>query len=487
MAKTDNTDKKNPKGKNRGFVSFFLAILFFSIAFYAVYIYTETRRVLNPEAVPARTASQQVNLDKVLNQKFPERTKVTLTSLPYGELVSPLAGNAIHAESAILIDTSTGSIIFEKNADEPIPPASLTKIIEMAVIFQAVEAGEVSLDDEVPLPPQSWAENLPSDASRMNINKGEHVTLRELLLGLAIASGNDASIACAYYICGNMQDFVARMNALVAAAGLKHTHFVESSGYSAQNITTARDFATFACFYINRYPFALSQFHSKAQLAYPLRRNLSDEQKATGKNYTIIQSNTNKLLGILKGCDGLKTGYIDESGYNISVTARRNGTRFLSVTMRGPGNGTAEGNKYRVQDNMNLFDYAFTNFIDYQPPKNKKDAHEYTVGLLGNRARAVRLVPALPETFTVPGSEERTPEQAAEAVQLQAELPSALYGEIECGSAYGLLNFTLDGNILYSIPLVADRSSEKAGLFSRITGKIVMQLIDKMKLKEHSH
>ena len=129
------------------------------------------------------------------------------------------------------------------------------------------------------------------------------VTLRELLLGLAIASGNDASIAVAKYVCGNMDSFVERMNQTVKKMGLVKTEFVESSGYSEKNITTAKEFAAFCRKYIERFPFAITEFHSQKVLRYPLAKNLPRESaQKNGDSQAVIQYNTNKLLGSLDGC-----------------------------------------------------------------------------------------------------------------------------------------------------------------------------------------
>ncbi len=460
-----------------------LAAIILLILIWALYLVNEANRVLNVKELPSLTASQQRSLEESLDAKYPERFSTALSALPYEYQMPELD---ISAECAILIDTETGSILYEKNADQEVPPASLTKIVEMYVIFQAVQQGEAALDDTVPLPPQSWAVNLPYDASRMNLGEGETVSLRELLLGLSIASGNDASIACAYYIAGSMEEFVRRMNAAVQELGLEHTHFVESSGYSAENVTTAREFALFARSYINRFPFALREFHSRESLSYPLRRNLSEADRAAGGKAPYTQANTNKLLGKIKGCDGLKTGYIDESGYNISVTAEQNGTRFLSVTLRGPGNGTAEGNMHRVEDNTKLFNYAFSTFADYHGGVNGAipsigSEHAWTVPLLGSPSDAIRLVPAFDETFTVPILDQDSPTAAASSVNVTADIPSMIVGGVKCGDQYGRIHYWLGDKELYSLPLVADRDAEEGSLFSRISGRIIMKAIEKAK------
>ncbi|MBP5465725.1 MAG: D-alanyl-D-alanine carboxypeptidase [Treponema sp.] len=471
------------KKKHRGLRVSLTAVCILLILFWAVYLYNEAKLTLNVQELPSLSASQQRYLEEKLDAKYPERLAYPLAPLPYDYQLPELD---IAAECAILIDTATGSILYEKNADEPVPPASLTKIVEMYVIFQAVQNGEAALDDEVPLPPQAWAANLPPDASRMGLAEGERVTLRELLLGLAIASGNDASIACAYHIAGSMDEFVRRMNAVVQEQGLTSTHFVESSGYSAENVTTAREFAAFASAYIRQFPFALREFHSRESLSYPLRRNMSDAEKAAGARLTYTQPNTNKLLGQLKGCDGLKTGYIDESGYNISVTAQQNGTRFLSVTLRGPGKGTAEGNKYRVADNLTLFNYAFASFADYHSGKNSAlpslaGDHAWTVALLGSSERAVRLVPALDETFTVPVLEEDSPTAAASSVSVTVDIPDTILGGVSCGEQYGTIHYWLGDRELRSLPLVADRDSPEGNLFARISGKLIQKTLEKAK------
>lgn len=471
------------KKKHRGLRVSLTAIIVLLAAFWGVYLCNEAKLALNVQELPSLTATQQRYMEETLDAKYPERLSTSLSPLPYAFELPELD---IAAECAILIDTATGSILYEKNADRPVPPASLTKIVEMYVIFQAVQNGEAALDDEVPLPPQAWAANLPPDASRMGLAEGERVTLRELLLGLAIASGNDASIACAYHIAGSMEEFVRRMNDAVEELGLSRTHFVESSGYSAENVTTAREFATFASAYIRRFPFALREFHSRESLSYPLRRNMSDAEKAAGARITYTQPNTNKLLGQLKGCDGLKTGFIDESGYNISVTAQQNGTRFLSVTLRGPGKGTAEGNKYRVADNLTLFNYAFSTFADYRGGKtgtlpSPSSEHAWTVPLLGSSERAVRLVPALDETFTVPALDQDSPTAAASSVTVTADIPDTILGGVSCGEQYGTIYYRLGGKELRSIPLVADRDSKEGNLFARISGRLIQMTLEKAK------
>lgn len=456
--KTALTRKISPK--------IYLAAIFLFATVFFICLGISIGRLTNPATPQKLNAEQSAMLYEVLDEKFPSRNKI-LQTLPYRTIPAELE---INAESAIIIDQETGNILFEKNADMEIPPASMTKLVEMYVVYEAVKNNEVSLDDTVPLPPQSWSKNLPSDASRMFIDEGQSVTLRELLLGLAIASGNDASIAVANYVCKDMDSFVERMNEVVKNLGLKKTHFVESSGYSEKNITTAREFAAFCRVYLRDYPESLDDYHSQKLLAYPLERNLPSDQKYKGNSDAIIQYNTNKLLGVLEGCDGLKTGYIDESGYNIALTACRGSRRFVSITMKGPGTGSAQGNKFRVLDGTTLMKFAFSKFAPYIPGNNE---HTFTIGCTGSKEKSIKAIPAYDEKFSVPFIDGGSPEESAERIQVTASVPSFLYGTIECGQEIGMLSYTLDGKLLRTIPLVADRNSQRKSFPGRLWGFIV--------------
>ena len=444
-------------------------ILAICIAF-ATSIFLTAQRALNPKEPAPISQEEALSLSRTLDALYPERASYTLKPLPYTIQMPELN---IAAKSAILVDTKSGCILYEKNAELPIPPASLTKIVEMYVVFEAIENNEVSLESIVPLPPDSWSRNLPQDASRMFLDQGQIVTLSELLLGLSIASANDASIAVAHFISGNMEDFVQRMNTAVTTLGLKHTHFVESSGYSEKNITTAKDFASFSRTYIERWPFALAQFHSQKELLYPTQKNVP----ATTTIQTISQKNTNKLLSVLEGCDGLKTGFIYESGYNIAVTAEQNGTRFLSVTLGGPGANTAEGNKYRVQDNMALFNWAFSHFADFEAPPVKP----FLVSVLGSKTKEVRLVPAFNQALTVPFITGASPKESAENVRVTANVPKCLFGSISQGTQYGTLSYQVGQTTLLKIPLVAETDAEdiSAHKIKYACNKIVYNFVQK--------
>ena len=426
----------------------------------------------HPERLSSPTSEQQAYLTDYLNQTYPAKRVNVLRGLPYSTVDAKLD---IAAESAILIDTANGCVLYEKNADEAIPPASITKLFVMYIVFQEVESGRISLDDVVPLPESSWAINLPSDASLMFLGQGQIVTLRELMQGLAIASGNDAAIAVASYISGNVKDFVARMNEEVQKLGLKYTHFEEPSGYSEKNITTARELASFARVYINRYPQSIEEFHSLREIEYPKKENLAPWMKNRGNSMAVKQWNTNVLLRSLEGCDGLKTGFIYESGFNIALTAKRNGVRYLSVTMRGPGKNSSEGNFYRQQDGTRLMEWAFSSFSDYIPLEHI--APSYTVAVTGAQGKFVRLVPAWTNIISVPHITGESAADAVKEVHVEITKPDFIYGGALAGQDYGQIVYKLGNIVLETVPLVADRNVERAGVWGRFWGMIASRFL----------
>ncbi len=432
----------------------------------AFFSYTHTLRTL-PEPEPL-TQEEQQELDAVLDGAFPERTQ-GVHALPYHTVPAKLD---VWAGSAIIIDTATGSVLYEKNADEVIPPASMTKLMVMYIIFKEIHAGTVSPADIVPLPPECWAVNLPSDASRMFLNAGQQVTLDEILTGLAVDSGNDAAIAAALYISGSMDTFVERMNREAQALGLVQTRFVEPSGYDEHNLTTAREFASFARRYVSDFPEALEKYHSRHEFTYPQPHNLP--QYPEDKVQSITQYNTNKLLRLLPGCDGLKTGFIYESRYNLALTAQRNGVRFLSVTMKGSGVGSVQGNNGRIHDGTQMMEWAFASFADY----HDTDPHRITVAVPGGSRNTVTLVPVLDTSYlTVPFITGATPQDAARSVTVQAEVPPYISETTKAGEIYGTLIYRTGQQVLRRVPLAADRTVERGPLIRRAAGKLAAPLL----------
>lgn len=218
--------------------------------------------------------------------------------------------------SAILYDLDNDVILFEQNADERIPPASLTKVLSMFLTLDHISAGHASFDSSV-LVSRVAAR---SGGSRMGLRADERVRLDELLLGMAVSSGNDASMAVAEYVGGSSQAFVNMMNVKARALGMRDSHFVNPHGLPAQGQqTTARDMLTLARAYLRAYPWAL-KFHNTHVLNHRGR----------------VTWNKNPLLGQYPGADGLKTGWINASGYNLIFTAKQGPKRLLAVILGAP-------------------------------------------------------------------------------------------------------------------------------------------------------
>ncbi len=471
--KKKRPDKNQKSAKIKKILAFALGalvIVFGAVISFNIYASSFTKKQNFVEL----SADSKKALNSLLDQKYPgERTKLLKnTSFETDANLDVWAG------SAILIDASNGNILFEKNADEVIPPASLTKLFVMYLVFEDVASGRFTLEDVVPIPEKSWAVNMPRDASLMFLGQGQTVTLRELLKGLAVASGNDAALAVANYISGSTKAFVERMNETCRNLGLEKTHFVEPSGYDEHNLTTARELASFCFEYIKKYPQGIGEFHSAPSIKYPLEKNLPSWQKEKGDSLAIYQRNTNPLLGVLDGCDGIKTGFIYESGYNLALTAKRGGTRFISVALRGWGAGSKQGNAGRVHDGEEMMEWAFSNFADFFPSEKLSEGFEngFVVPSIGSKnvsGKFVKLVPAWENPLTVKKSSDSSAKEMSEKVKILAQLPKFIYGGVKEGEAYGQIQYVLENSVLETVPLVADRTQEKAGFFGRILGALV--------------
>ncbi len=412
--------------------------------------------------------NQYDELETILNKRYQQERSIHAKPLPYPVVQANLD---VTSGAAIIIDASNGCILYEKNSDEVISPASITKIFVMYIVFEELEKGNISLDDIVPLPRQCWAVSLPFDASKMFLNQGQTVTVRELLQGLAVASGNDAAIALALYISGSVDSFVERMNSEVSALGFKNTHFVEPSGYDEHNLTTAKELASFARIYINRFPQSIKDYHSLSKIEYPKKHNLPLYLQDKGDSTAVIQYNTNPLLGKMEGCDGLKTGFIYESRYNLALTAMRRGVRYISVTMKGLGQGSRQGNAYRIHDGTEMMEWAFAGFADYDP-KNTI-AQEIIIATPGSKQKGVKLVPAWTNTITVPAVNYTDPQEAVKNVKAAIKVPPYIYKQAKKSQSYGQIVYSLDGSILETVPLVCDRDAEEGSLWTRMWGKLV--------------
>jgi len=215
--------------------------------------------------------------------------------------------------SAILMDMTTGRILFTHNADAPLPPASITKVLSLYLADEAIRDGKVRPTDRVKISRKAGR----TGGSKMFIQAGSEIPLEELLKGMAVVSANDASVAVAEYIGGNVEGFVEQMNRKAHELGMSRSVFKNPNGLPARGqFTTARDMMILASDYLRRFPESLD-LHSQQYYTY----------------HDITQRNRNSLLRHYPNADGLKTGWVVKAGYHIVATAKRGNTRLIAVVM----------------------------------------------------------------------------------------------------------------------------------------------------------
>ncbi len=457
---------KSPFPSSAAFLPLFLA------ASFAVFLLSRAAMVDKAaRASPIFGAEERASVEASLDLLYPER-KNLLKALPYA---APMADFELWAGAAILVDAKTGFVLYEKNADDVIPPASMTKLFLMRSVLEKVRRGEASLGQNIPLGPESWACNAPPQSSLMFLGKGQIATLEDLLCGLSVASGNDAAMAVAVSLFGSMDNFIKEANVLSRSLGLKKTVIVESSGYSENNLTTPREMAAFCRAYIKDCPDALKKFHSIKNFVYPKERNLPPEQRGRPRQdfsrgipqeiWTPMEfENTNKLLGVLPGCDGIKTGHIIESGYNLALTTERGGERWISVTMKGPGSNMREGDMGRRHDGTALHEWAYKNFRFFDG--GTFEGAQFAVPLYGSQKMAIRLVPKKSAALVVPKNA---------SLSVKVSCPKFLFGKIDFGAECGSICIYDGERLLEEIPLVAAEESRAANQFVQRSDQIILR------------
>lgn len=270
---------------------------------------------------------------------------------------APAFAGALDSRSAVLIEASTGVVLYEKDPDRAIAPASLAKLMTMHIALSEIEAGRLSRDEEVRVPEAADYDNIARKSTLMLLSGRSDVRVEELLLGMAVVSANDAAVAIALRISGTMEAFAARMDAEARALGLPAMSFKESAGLNPDSRITAGAFAKFCASYISLHPYALERYNAARELRFPPG--------------SPPRRNVNKLLLQVPGADGLKTGYLVETGFHEALTAMRGGMRLIAVTLSGPSPGeyTWKG-PADEPDAARLLEFGFGNFrlVRLDPP-----------------------------------------------------------------------------------------------------------------------
>jgi D-alanyl-D-alanine carboxypeptidase (penicillin-binding protein 5/6) len=359
----------------------------------------------------------------------------------------------IGSRGAVLMDAATGTVLYAKNGDEPVSPASLTKLMTIHVALEEAASRRASLDESVSLPRESWAINQPPRSSLMFLAPGQIVSLRELLLGLAVSSGNDAAVAVALRFAPTVEDFADRMNREARNLGLTRTMFVEPSGISERNMTTPMEFARFCREYLRRHPETLRDYHSIREFAYPKASNVGEPYRE--RPDTIVQKNRNTLLGNLEGVDGLKTGYIDETGYHIALTAARLETRLIAVIMGAPASSAGEG--IRDRDGRNLLNWGFAHFKTLNPPPPDLAPRRIWKG----ETDWVSVLPGEDLAFTVL-------RDRGKGLRWETETEEPLTAPLEAGTPMGTLVLYDEEGELRRIPLLTAEDAVRGGFWKRL-------------------
>jgi D-alanyl-D-alanine carboxypeptidase (penicillin-binding protein 5/6) len=383
-----------------------------------------------------------------------------LALLSWLALSAPALDLVPEAPSAVLLDQLTGRILYQKQPDRPVPPASLTKLMTLHLVWEALATQKIQASDFVPVTTATTGKAVPPGSSLMFLDPGQRVTVRELMLGLAVDSGNDAGMTLAQFLGGSQEGFVAMMNVEARTLGLHNTVFFDSFGYDARNRTTAGDFARFSRFYLQVHPQSVLVLHNEHELSYPLAENQAPGDRR--RLNTITQQNRNTLIGTYPGADGLKTGYIDESGYNLAATALRGGQRLVAVILGVQGRDTAEGGRLRTAAGARLLDFGFATYP----------------------LRALPLPPLAPVRvwFSEPGSVIPVPGptvyplsvEEESGITVRVEAPTEVEGPVAAGTPMGRLVWSRNGQDFHSTDLKAPSATALAPWWAGLWDRIVL-------------
>lgn len=387
-----------------------------------------------------------------------------LSALWFVYVLAPMAASGQDlvpaAPSAVLLDQLSGRVLFQKHPDLPIPPASLTKLMTLHLAWKALEEGRIHPRDLVPVTAETTGTSVPPGSSLMFLEPGQIVTVEEIMLGLAVDSGNDAGMTLARFLAGSQSAFVSLMNSEARALGLNHTVFFDAFGYDARNLTTAADYARFSRIYLSAHPQAVSLIHSVRQMAYPLGENQAPGDRR--KVRTIVQTNRNTLLEAYPGADGLKTGYIDESGYNLVATAVRGDQRLVAVILGIKGKDEAQGGRLRTAAGVRLLDFGFSTYPLRPLPLPVLDPIRVWFSSPGT------LVP-------VPGGPTVYPLSSDEgSVEVRVEAPKEIEGPVAAGTVLGRILWTKAGKEFQQMDLKAAAGTAAASWWVGAWDRVVL-------------
>src|SRR5437764_6546102 len=352
------------------------------------------------------------------------------------------------AKVAFLYDVNSGAVLYAKNPDARMPPASMAKMMTTEVAFELIDKGQLSPQKMCTVRPETWQKwHGPAAGSTMFLSPNEQVSVDNLLKGIVTLSGNDASVVLAECIAGTEQAFAEQMNALGKKIGLTNSHFGNANGWPDNGITyvTARDLAALARWEIEHHYRLYKHFYSLPSFTWG---------KTLGSNQDITQQNRNPILGHVPGADGLKTGHTDEAGYGFTGSAEQNGRRLIEVVAGLPSWNA------RVQESTRLIEWGFNAW--QAKPLFQQGAKVGSAKVQLGSSTEVSLVAPRNLAVTVPAG------LSSGAVQMKIRYEGPLVAPIAKGQEVAQLVVTTGDTPPQVVSLVAGEDVGKAGFFGRI-------------------
>src|SRR4051794_7792829 len=352
------------------------------------------------------------------------------------------------AKVAYLIDLSSGAVLYAKNADVRMPPASMAKMMTTDVAFELIDKGQLPLSKMCTVRPETWQKwHGPQAGSTMFLSPNEQVSVENLLKGIVTLSGNDASVVLAECIAGTEQAFAEQMNALGKKIGLTISHFGNANGWPDNGVTyvSARDLATLARWEIEHHYKLYKQFYSLPSFTWG---------KTLGSGKDITQGNRNPILGVVPGADGLKTGHTDEAGYGFPGSAEQTGRRLIEVVAGLPSWNA------RVTESKRLIEWGFGAW--QAKPLFAAGAKVGTARVQLGSSSEVSLVAPRNLAVTVPAG------LASGATSMKIRYQGPIAAPIAKGQEVAQLVVTTGDTPPQVVPLVAGEDVGKAGFFGRI-------------------
>ncbi len=380
----------------------------------------------------AKKAQGQSAAENITGAQQPGRMRGKAEPAGAASSATQISPGQINARSAILVEASTGTVLFEQNADEPIEPASLAKIASLYLVFEALKEGRIHLNDEVPISEDAWR----TGGSRMFVGIGTRIPLEEIIKGIAVVSGNDSCVAAAEHVSGSVDTFVDAMNRKAKELGMSGTRFLNPHGLPADGqITTARDMAVLDTAYLNAFPEALA-FHSIKEYSYN----------------NIQQYNRNHLLLKDPTVDGLKTGYVAAAGYHLAATARRDGMRLIAVVMG------AQKPSIREREALKLLNYGFRYFTLVEPfPEGQAVAK---ARVWKGQKDEIQLYPGEKAAFLIQQNQKNL-------LKWEIHAPSDVTAPVRADQQMGEMVFLVSGQAKRTVALVSREEIPLGGWFKR--------------------